>query len=129
MMEIAGRGVCFVGVGKRFFDGIKKSFTHPYTDCRLDPIVSFLTINRMNGNLEDSLATNIPWSAGDTGISIGAHKWASANFFDGMIDEILFYAKALTEGEVKKNHGATGLSVMPSGNKLPTCWGEMKVSR
>ena len=25
----------------------KKSFTRPYTDCRLDPIVSFLTINRI----------------------------------------------------------------------------------
>ena len=47
MTEIAGRGVCFVGVGKRFSDGIKKSFTHPYTDCRLDPIVSVLTTNRV----------------------------------------------------------------------------------
>jgi len=47
MTEIAGWGVCFVGEGKRFFDGIKKSFTLPYTDCRLEPIVSFLTTNRI----------------------------------------------------------------------------------
>jgi hypothetical protein len=36
MAEIAGRGVSFVGVG-----------TLPYTDYRLNPIVSFLTTNRM----------------------------------------------------------------------------------
>ena len=47
MTEIAGRGVCFVGEGKRFFDPIKKSFTLPYTDCHLEPIVSFLTTNRI----------------------------------------------------------------------------------
>ena len=47
MTEIAGRGVCFVGEGKRFFDGIEKSFTLPYTDCHLEPIVSFLTTNRI----------------------------------------------------------------------------------
>jgi len=46
--EIAGRGVCFVGEGKRFFDGIKKSFTLPYTDCHLEPIVDtgFALLNR-----------------------------------------------------------------------------------
>ena len=47
MTEIAGRGVCFVGEGKLFFDPIKKSFTLPYTDCHLEPIVSFLTTNRI----------------------------------------------------------------------------------
>ena len=50
MTEIAGRGVCFVGEGKRFFDGIKKSFTLPYTDCHLEPIVSFLTTNRITSH-------------------------------------------------------------------------------
>jgi len=35
------------GVGKRFSDGIRKTFTHPYTDCRRNPIVSFLTTNRI----------------------------------------------------------------------------------
>ncbi len=45
--EIAGQGVCFVGVGKRFFDGIKKTFTHLYAGCHLNPIVSFLTTNRI----------------------------------------------------------------------------------
>lgn len=80
----------------------------------------------VNGNLEDSLATNIVWSAGETGISIGAHKWASANFLDGMIDELLFYQKALTEAEVMKNYGALGLAVSDSSDKLPTCWGKIK---
>jgi hypothetical protein len=83
----------------------------------------------VDGKLEDSLSKGFAWSAGETGISIGAHKWAAANFFDGMIDEILFYDKALTEGEVKKNYGAVGLSIVDSGNKLPICWGEIKVSR
>ena len=47
MAEIAGRDVSFVGAGKRFLDGIKKTFTRPYTDCRLNAIVSFLTANRI----------------------------------------------------------------------------------
>ena len=34
-------------MGKHFFDSIKELFTHPYTDCRFDPIVSFLTTNRV----------------------------------------------------------------------------------
>lgn len=83
----------------------------------------------VNGKLEDSLSKGFAWSAGETGISIGGHKWASANFLDGMIDELLFYEKALTEGEVKKNYVAEGLSVADSNNKLPICWGKMKVSR
>jgi len=32
MAKIAGRGVCFGREGKRSFDGIKKTFTLPYTD-------------------------------------------------------------------------------------------------
>ena len=31
MTKIAGQGVCFRRMGKRFFDSIKKTFTHPYT--------------------------------------------------------------------------------------------------
>jgi len=30
------RSVSFVGVGKRFFDRINKTFTHPYTGYRLN---------------------------------------------------------------------------------------------
>ena len=46
-MEIAGSDVSFVEEGKRFFDGIKKTFTLLYTGDRLNPIVSFLTTNRI----------------------------------------------------------------------------------
>ena len=83
----------------------------------------------LNGNLEDSLKAGCAWSGGEVGISVGAHKWASANFFDGMIDELLFYKKALTEAEVKRNYTSLGLSISTINSKLPVCWGEMKSSR
>ena len=67
--------------------------------------------------------------SGELGISIGAHKWAAANFFDGMLDEILFYDKALTEAEVMTNFNASGLAVEYTNSKLSVCWGEMKASR
>ena len=83
----------------------------------------------LNGNLEDSLEKGFAWSGGELGMSIGAHKWASANFFDGMIDELLFYGKVLTDSEIKKNYSASGLAVVSASKKLPVCWGEMKSAR
>jgi len=80
----------------------------------------------LNGNLEKSLKAKFAFSGGEVGISIGAHKWASANFFDGMIDELLFYKKALTKAEVEKNYKASGLAVMHTSNKLSVCWGKLK---
>lgn len=80
----------------------------------------------LNGNLEKSLKAKFAFSGGEVGISIGAHKWASANFFDGMIDELLFYKKALTKAEVEKNYKATGLAVMNTNDKLSVCWGKLK---
>ena len=47
LYTMAERGISFVGEGKRFFDSIKKTFTLPYTNCRLKPIVSFLTAKRI----------------------------------------------------------------------------------
>ncbi|HGJ66076.1 TPA: LamG domain-containing protein [bacterium] len=80
----------------------------------------------LNGNLEKSLKAKFAWSGGEVGISIGAHKWASANFFDGMIDELLFYKKALTKAEVEKNFKASGLAVAPTDDRLPVCWANIK---
>jgi len=83
----------------------------------------------LDGNPGDPLEAGFTYSGAELGISIGAHKWAMANFFDGMLDEILFYGKALTEAEVMTNYSATGLAVAYTSNKLPVCWGEMKASR
>jgi len=83
----------------------------------------------LNGNLEESLDAGFAWSGGEVGISVGAHKWASANFFDGMIDELLFYDKALTDAEVEKNYTASGLAVVSASTKLPVCWGKIKSLR
>jgi hypothetical protein len=82
----------------------------------------------VNGSLEDSLASGFVLS-GESGLSIGAHKWAAANFFDGIIDEVLFYGKVLTEAEVLQNYDASGLDVASSDNKLFVCWGKLKASR
>lgn len=81
----------------------------------------------VDGKLESSLSKKFAWSGGETGISIGAHKWASANFFDGMIDELLFYNRALKDTEIKKNFSASGLSVSRPVTNLPICWAKLKL--
>lgn len=81
----------------------------------------------LDGNPGEPLESGFAYGA-DPGISIGAHKWASANFFDGMLDEILFYERALTVAEVTTNMNASGLAVEYIDSKLPLCWGDIKAS-
>ena len=47
-------------------------------------------------------------------------------YFEGLIDEVGIYDKALTEDEIERNFNAKGLAVSPQ-KKLATAWGEIKV--
>ena len=49
-------------------------------------------------------------------------------YFEGLIDEVGIYDRALTEDEVERNFNAKGLAVSPQ-EKLAITWGEIKVSR
>ena len=53
---------------------------------------------------------------------------ATRRYFEGLIDEVGIYDRALTADEVKRNYNAKGLAVSPQ-KKLAITWGEIKISR
>lgn len=53
---------------------------------------------------------------------------ATRRYFEGLIDEVGIYDRALTEDEIERNYNAKGLAVSPQ-KKLAITWGEIKVSR
>jgi len=49
-------------------------------------------------------------------------------YFEGLIDEVGIYKRALTDDEIEWNFNSEGLAVSPQ-KKLAITWGEIKVSR
>ena len=48
--------------------------------------------------------------------------------FDGLIDEVAIYNRALSDAEIGRNFRASGLAVAPA-DKLAITWGAIKASR
>lgn len=61
------------------------------------------------------------------GASVRINK-TTRRYFEGLIDEVGIYNRALTESEIETNFNAQGLAVSPQG-KLAVVWGEIKSSR
>ena len=89
--------------------------THLYIDGVKDPV---------GGNT--SIATIL---TSDTPLVIGASNkpdGSRSRYFEGLIDEVAIYNRALNEREIKQNATATdGLAVNPLG-KLSLTWGGIK---
>ena len=49
-------------------------------------------------------------------------------WFDGLIDEVAVYNRALSEDEISQNFAENGLAVQPT-DKLPQTWGAIKISK
>ena len=62
---------------------------------------------------------------GNPFLLIGAHP-TQARFFQGIIDEVLVYSRALSEAEIKQDMNASGIAV-ESVQKLAVKWGGIKV--
>lgn len=62
---------------------------------------------------------------GNPSLLIGTHP-TQARFFQGIIDEVLVYDRALSEAEIKQNMSASGMAV-ESAHKLTVNWGGIKV--
>lgn len=60
------------------------------------------------------------------GLAIRFHD--KQRFFDGLIDEVAIYNRALSEAEIRRNYRASGLAVAPA-DKLAVMWGAIKRSR
>ena len=60
---------------------------------------------------------------------VGTHGHDISLLFNGAIDEVRFYSRALTEEEVVQNMEAEGFKAVNSTGKLALTWGEVKISR
>lgn len=63
----------------------------------------------------------------DTTLSLifAKHPLKAESYFDGVIDEVCVYNRALSEAEVTQNYESKGAAVNPRG-KLSTVWGTIK---
>ncbi len=61
------------------------------------------------------------------GASVRINK-TTRRYFEGLIDEVGIYNRALTDDEIERNFNSKGLAVSPQ-KKLAIAWGEIKVSR
>lgn len=63
--------------------------------------------------------------SGNTFLLIGTHP-TQARFFQGIVDEVYVYSRALSEAEIKQNMNSSGAAV-ERAYKLSSCWGDIKV--
>lgn len=83
-----------------------------------------------NGN-PDGTYSNIPGgqiASNADNVHLGGRKVGEPHNFDGAIDEVCIYNRALNESEVKVNMTSDGTAVNPS-DKVATMWGDIKVSK
>ena len=55
-----------------------------------------------------------------------SEKAKKRRYFEGVIDEVAVYNRALSVTEVKKNKSIKGLAIKPRG-KLALVWGDVKL--
>lgn len=81
----------------------------------------------INGDLSNEIAAAAPIATTNDVLTIGANKGGTSNRFDGIIDEIGIFGRALTPDEVKQTMGGFDkmLAVKPNG-KLAAAWGLLK---
>ena len=61
----------------------------------------------VNGTWLTPVSGNISWTlSADDGFFIGRHYWGPDHMFDGTIDEVAIYARALSEDEVFAHYAA-----------------------
>ena len=78
----------------------------------------------LNGDETDRLSIPAITSSNDP-LLIGQDGWI--NVFDGIVDEVRIYSRALSENEVKQNYRSRSqLAVEPAG-KLAITWGDIRV--
>jgi len=60
-------------------------------------------------------------------VLLGQDGWA--NVFDGVVDEVRIYNRALNAGEVNQNFEAEGFTAVNPAEKITSTWGKIKFSR
>ena len=88
-----------------------------------------LSINGVNqpvSTQRDGLTASISSRARFTIGQVTVTDWPI--WFDGLIDEVAVYNRALSEDEISQNFAENGLAVQPT-DKLPQTWGAIKISK
>lgn len=80
----------------------------------------------LNGEEMDRIAM-APINESLDPILIGQDGWL--NVFDGAVDEVRIYDRALSEAEVKNNYASTSQLAVKAKNKLAMMWGNIKISK
>jgi hypothetical protein len=77
----------------------------------------------VNGNLSGSVAYGDFVPNGDDFTSLGSRSDGGGSGFDGVVDDVAFYNKALSLEQLQAHHSATiKLSVIRSGNNIVLSW-------
>ena len=78
----------------------------------------------INGDLSNQLAATAPIAITNDVLTIGANKGGTGNRFDGVIDEVGLFNRALTPDEVKE--AMRGFAAVEPTDKLTAVWGMLK---
>ena len=79
----------------------------------------------IDGDLSNQLAATAAIATTNDVLTIGAGKGATGNRFDGIIDEVGLFNKALTPDEVKETMKGFATAIEPKG-KVTAVWGMLK---
>jgi len=80
----------------------------------------------LNGNPDGTYAKGGKIASNQDNVHIGGRKIGEPYHFDGIIDEVRIYNRALDEPEVKMNMDFDGAAVNPT-DKVAVTWGDIKV--
>jgi len=78
----------------------------------------------INGDLSNELAATAAIATTNDVLTIGANKDGTSNRFDGVIDEVGLFNRALTSDEVEETMG--GFAAIETEGKLTAVWGMLK---
>jgi len=86
------------------------------------------TISQYINGVKDSKTANFASPLNDHAQNFYIGKWAGAEFFNGLIDEVRIYNRALSEDEIKQNYESKiQFAGVEPANKLAITWGETKI--
>ena len=78
----------------------------------------------INGDLSNELAATVAIATTNDVLTIGANKGGTSNRFDGIIDEVGLFNRALTPDEVEETMG--GFAAIEPEGKVTAVWGMLK---
>jgi len=83
-------------------------------------------VSSQRDNLTETMANAAPFTIGTIKFA-GDGSWPV--YFDGFIDEVVVYNRALDEDEISQNFDAGGVVAVEPTSKLALTWGEIKASK